>query len=158
MSNRFPTSKPTTMVGSTILSGLPNTGQVLFTQGGSVTFSKLSGTAGGNAMIFTGAGRLDSIHYHPSAIPAASGFPLLFYDAASALSGHGASGYTILDTTNTAQFGSVFATFNSGVVNIGGDKQVGRVFQSGLAFQSQSGQAGFTVSYTPVQSGGGPNP
>ena len=87
MPERLATSKPTILAGTTLESGVPNTGQTLWTAGGTRTASVLSGSAGGDANLWVGGGRLDKGQLHPWAGAVYSGKPVIFYDAAVAVSG-----------------------------------------------------------------------
>lgn len=148
MAERTPTLRPMIVGGTSVESGTPNTGQIQTTLGGSRTFTKLSGTAGGDANIVQGGGRLDAIYIIPSADAGLSGLPLLFYDSAVAVSGGplATSGHKVIAGF---QIPPGVAPVLSGTLNVGGMMPVGMVFTSGLCHQSASGQRGFTVSYTP---------
>ncbi len=148
MPERNPTRSPTFIAGTVLESGTPNTGQQTFTDGGSRTFQKLSGTAGGDANIWVGAGRLDAALLHPellAANPAASGVTVLFYDSAAAVSG-GPLTNKIVGVLRSMET-------KSGQVQGGQVSKFGFVFTSGLCHTSASGMPGFTASYTPVISG-----
>ena len=155
MPERTPTNKPVILAGTTLMSGDANTGQQLFTQGGTRTHTIFSGTAGGDAAIFVGAGRLDAAFFHPGAQLALSGQSVMFYDAASPYSGGPipASGQTkvvgVLATVAASRPAASGDVFQGGVV-----QQFGFAFTSGLCFQGRSGQFGWSASYTPVVSGG----
>ena len=160
MPERIATAKPTVMVGSPISGSLgPNTGQICMTFGGQRSFGKLSGTAGGAATIWTGAGRLDAVHVHPPSVPTLangsdimSGIPLVFFDSTTPGSGAPLSGEIQLwKGTGTTQ-----PVAGSGVFRYGAVVQMGFPFLSGLSHSSISGQDGFTVYFTPVVSGTGP--
>lgn len=148
MPERNPTAKPTIIAGTVLESGTPNTGQVQYTIGGTKTFTKFSGTAGGDANIVVGGGRLDAVLLHHSAIPGASGVAIVFYDSAVAVSGGplATSGHKIV--------GAISPTSTiSGALTPPQVLDLGFVFTSGLCHTSASGQPGFSVSYTPVISG-----
>ena len=137
---------PQHVVG-TVLSGQgPATGQQLVTEGGTKTFSRYSGTAGGDAVIHVGAGRLDYVQPHVGL----SGVAIKFYDSAVAVSGGpiAASGHKILGVlpANTAGLGHVALV---GPLPL----KLGAVFTSGLCITGASGQDGVTVSYSTVISG-----
>lgn len=152
MPERLPTAKPTVVAGTNIESGTPNTGQVPYTIGGSRTFNKLSGTAGGDANIFVGGGRLDLGFQHGATVLALSGQAITFYDSAVAVSGGplAASGHKVVGVLGFNQPQPAA----SGDVYQGGNVQnLGFVFTSGLCHNSRSGQLGFTVSYTIAVSG-----
>lgn len=158
MPERASTAKPLIFAG-TNMSGVlgPNTGQLCFTTGGQRSFQKQSGTAGGAATIWTGAGRLDAIHIHPPSVPTLangsdimSGIPLVFFDATALASGAPLSGEIVVyKGTGTTQ-----PVAGSGVFRYGAVIQLGFPFLSGLSHSSISGQDGFTVFFTPVMSGG----
>lgn len=153
MPERFPTSKPTVLVGSTIESGVPNTGQSLWTQGGTRVHTVYSGTAGGDANIWVGGGRVDAAFFVDSVLLALSGQPVVFYDAAAAVSGGPlfASGHKVVGVLAPA--GEQASTAISGAALRGGIvRQLGFSFSSGLCHTGRSGGAGFSVSYTPVVS------
>lgn len=154
MPERTPTNKPTVLVGSTIESGVPNTGQSLWTLGGTRTHTVFSGTAGGDANIWVGGGRLDLAFFLDSALLALSGQPVVFYDAAVAVSGGplAASGHKVVGVLAPA--GELASTAISGAALRGGIiRQLGVAFSSGLCHTGRSGGPGWSVSYTPVVSG-----
>lgn len=160
MPNRNPTAAPTVIIGSVLESGTPNTGQVLYTLGGSKMYHVKSGVAGGATAIHVGAGRLDKIVMHPPATaavgPAASGLALYFYDSAIAVSGGplNASGHNTVAALSPVDPALVnFPNFESGVGLQGRILDLGIPFTSGLCVTTRSGQAGFTITYTPVVSG-----
>jgi hypothetical protein len=149
--NRNPTATPTIIAGTVLESGTPNTGQVMYSDGGNRLNSVFSGTAGGDANHWVGAGRLDSAFYHGQTVLALSGQFVTFYDAAAAVSGGplATSGHKIVAVLGFGNFGNA-----SGNVYTGGDLvKFGTVFTSGLCYASRSGQLGFSVCYTPVISG-----
>ena len=147
------------MAGTTISGSLgPNTGQVCMTFGGQRSLMKASGTAGGAATIWTGAGRLDALHIHPPSVPTLangsdimSGIPLVFFDSTTPGSGAPLSGEIQLWKGT----GTLAPVAGSGVFRYGSVIQLGFPFLSGLSHSSISGQDGFTVYFTPVVSGGG---
>lgn len=153
MPNRAVTRNPTIMAGTVLGSGEPNTGQIPLTLGGSRNHTVFSGTAGGDANIWVGAGRLDAAFFVDSALIALSGQPVVFYDSAVAVSGGplAASGHKVIGVLAPSK---EFATTGiSGAALRGGDvRNFGFVFTSGLCHTGRSGGAGFSVSYTPVMS------
>lgn len=159
MPERVATQNPHVMVGSTISGSLgPNTGQICMTFGGQRSFQKQSGTAGGAATIWTGAGRLDSILFHaPTNTLAAgaaveSGLPLVLFDSVAHGSGAPLSGEIVLWRGVSTQL--AYNSVISGVLTrVGGVLRLGHPFLSGLSHSSISGQDGFTVFFTPVVSG-----
>src|SRR5690606_13375968 len=108
-----------------------------------------SGTAGGQTLIHTGAGRLDKAIPHVQA----SGVARIYYDSAVATSGgpFAASGHKILGIVpaNTWAGGPGGGVFGAGPVGI----IFNTGFTSGLCVTGASGQVGVSASYTPVVSG-----
>lgn len=155
MPERNPTTKPTFIAGTNLQSGTPNTGQIQYTQGGQQTFCTLSGTAGGDANIWVGGGRVDIAQLHPWAASVQSGKPAVLYDAAAAVSGGplATSGHKIVAVICIPNAGN---QIGSGLM-LGGQgfppQQLGFVFTSGLCIASTSGMPGVTVAFTPVISG-----
>lgn len=154
---RFPTARPNIIAGTTIVSGAPNTGQTLWTQGGTHRYTMASGTAGGDALI-TAQCRLDSVTIWPPATaaagPAASGQALVFYDAAAAVSGGYGTAANQIRITPVTPLHQSSTIFNSGLGLTGFTVQIGQAFWSGLCIGSASGMLGCSVSYTPILSGG----
>lgn len=151
MPERNPTVKPMIIAGTNVKSGTPNTAQLLYTQGGSETFTILSGIAGGHGTICVGAGRLDAGFVHDSTLLALSGQPITFFDTASPGSG-GFSGMKVLGVLAPSD---AFATTGiSGAAWRGGQvRQFGFPFTSGLSYTGWSGQPGWSVTYSQVVSG-----
>jgi hypothetical protein len=150
MPERFPTSKPVIFAGTNLYSGTPNTGQSLWTQGGTNVHSVLSGSAGGHQTIWVGAGRLDSAFFHDSTLLALSGQPVTFYDSAASFSGN-VSGVRVVGVLAPA--GEQASTAISGAALRGGIvRPFGYAFYSGLCATGASGNAGWSASYTPVVS------
>lgn len=154
MPERTPTNKPTVLVGSTIESGVPNTGQSLWTLGGTRTHTVFSGTAGGDANIWVGGGRLDSFAFTNGNQLALSGQQVIFYDSAVAVSGGplATSGHKHIGTLGVPMASKVAASGDVFIAN-GTVQTCGFVFTSGLCFQSRSGIMAWSASYTPVVSG-----
>lgn len=153
MPERNPTRNPTIIAGTTFESGTPNTGQIPYTLGGAKTFTVFSGVVGPDILIHAGAGRLDATFFHDSALIALSGQPVVFYDAAVAVSGGplAASGHKVVGVL--APSDELSATGISGAALRGGQvRNFGFTYTSGLVYTTRSGQAGFSVSYTPVVS------
>ncbi len=160
MPERLPTSRPTIIGGTPLLSGDVNTTQLMHTLGGTKTATRMSGLVGPDVVLWVGGGRLDNVEIHPGAgvtMPAASGIAVTFYDTAVVVSGGPffASGHKILAKIHPASLqGNNFnAFFNSGLLSYGGQVNLGRVFTSGLAVAVTSGQQGWTVSFSPTLSG-----
>ncbi len=150
MPARQPTANPTIMAGTNIISGTPNTGQILTSPGGaSVTFTNYSGAVGPDVVIAVGQGRLDSAFFHDSLILALSGQAVTFYDASVAVSGGplAASNHRVVGVL--APQATQAPTGVSGAFLRGGNvMQFGMPFLSGLVHTTRSGAAGFSVGYT----------
>ena len=147
-----PRLKPTFIAGTPRSSGDAQTGQLNVTLGGGRLFTQFSGLIGGDAMIYSGAGRLDSITIiNPTAT---SGGQTIFYDAAVVTSGGPfiLSGHKVLGTIPNPTT-VITSVLSSGAINPGfwpGTYNNGNVFQSGLAVAvARSGGAGFSVGFTP---------
>ena len=154
---------PLRVAGANVSSGNVNTGEQMTTQGGGQRFASFSGgirnlSSGGpppvagapavtadHAVIYSGAGRLNSIFSHQSVL-ALSGVAITFYDSATvARSGPSTwqeSGYGIVGVLNSPQGASGQFT---GVAPV----NFGVPFNSGLSICYPSGTAGFTVTFTP---------
>ncbi len=114
--------------------------------------------AGPDVLIFSGAGRLDSITLNP---PFASGLLLatVFYDAGTvssggpfAASGHKIVGWTPQLVSLVSGYSPVSGNTGSaglGDLLVGVPRQVSVPFQSGLCVALKSGQPGLTVCFTP---------
>lgn len=148
--------RPLRMAGATVNSGTVNTGEVQMTTGGGIAATFYSGMAapaltgaygavavGSDVLIFSGAGRLKDI-LTIGTILSLSGVQTTFYDAGAPVSGGPipASGHRIIGVLPAA-FGV------SGQVLGPGPFGYDIPFNSGLCFNSRSGQLGFTVTYTP---------
>lgn len=155
MAERSITTNPQVIAGTPTSSGDVNTGQVLGTNGGTRTFTKFSGTAGGDALIHKGGGRLDKAFFLDSALIALSGQPTIFYDAAVAVSGGplAASGHKVVGVLAPSPDEGALTGISGNALRGGVVRDIGFTFQSGLCHTSRSGGAGFTCSYTPVYSG-----
>lgn len=154
---RQPTSKPTYIAGTTIVSGAPNTGQTLWTAGGTHTYVMLSGVVAGDTLISAVPARVDSVTIFPPATaavgPAASGQAIVLYDASTAPSGGfglALKPYKISPVSIQHQGSFIF---NSGLGLTGLKVDVGVAFWSGVCIGSASGMLGCSVSYTPILSG-----
>lgn len=147
---RDPTARPAIMAGTNIISGTPNTGQILTSPGGaSQSFTNFSGAVGPDILITAGQGRLDSAFFLDSAIVALSGQPVTFYDSAVAVSGGpiAASGHKVVGVLAPGY--ELGGTGVSGAALRGGTvRSFGMPFTSGLVYTTRSGAAGFSVGYT----------
>lgn len=148
----FPSKNPLSFTGTTVYSGLPNTGQSLWTQGGGVTVSVLSGTAGGHQLLFSGPGRLDAAFFHDSAMQALSGLPITFYDASAAVSGT-FSGRPVLGQLAGGPNEGATPALSGALLKGGIVRTFGFPFLSGLAVTGASGMPGWSATYTPAISG-----
>jgi hypothetical protein len=150
MPERLPTTNPTVIAGTPLLSGTPNTGQLLYTQGGAKVYTKLSGVVGPDNLIHVGGGRLDAAFFHDSALIALSGQAVVFYDASAAVSGGPLTNPVVGVLAPGPQLGGTGisgAALRGGIVS-----PFGFTYQSGLCASTRSGQAGWSASYTPVVS------
>lgn len=143
-----PKTKPCFVAGTPRNSGDVQTGEIATTQGGGRVYTSFSGLVGGDALIYTGAGRLNQILVTANLT---SGKTVVFYDSAVATSGgpFSASGHKVVGV-----IGPVWHPGASGVINPysqpGGALGAGLPFQSGLcAGCIASGTPSFSVSYTP---------
>ena len=168
---------PLRMAGANINSGNLNTGEVNWTRGGAVRASVYSGaltmsgggysalSSGGQILLFSGAGRLNSFTaLFPAGVALAgngvigilSGLPIVAYDsvvlARSGLFLDGLiaeSGRPILYTWHTSQM------LSGGLLMLNNDApgyvpiQVDVPFNSGLCVMAISGSPGFVITYTP---------
>jgi hypothetical protein len=115
---------------------------------------------GSDVLLCSGPGRLDSITLNP---PFSSGLNLaiIFYDSAIptsggpiATSGMKIVGYTPAVVALVSGYSPVSGnTAVAGALDLmaGVPRQVSVPFQSGLCFNSRSGQCGFTAAWTPEQ-------
>lgn len=108
---------------------------------------------GSDVLLFSGAGRLDLIMQHQ---PVQSGLSIYFYDTGVVTSGgpFPSSGHKIIGVLPPTWRVPTGVTVASGQTNFvdsqpGFPIQVSMPFQSGLALNSRSGQAGVTVCWTP---------
>ena len=154
MPERNPTRNPMIVAGTTLVSGSPNTGQVMFTPGGSYAQSYYSGLSLTDRSVWVGAGRLDAVQYsNVSANRAASGIAWIFYDAAVALALPPLSGGSV-NTSGSKVLGVMLpANVASGATIYGERREFGVAFTSGLCAQGLSGAPPITISFTPVISG-----
>lgn len=151
MAERNPSSRYTAIVGTPVMSGTPNTAQLLYTLGGQKNTSVFSGIAGGDTVVNIGGGRLDNAFFHPGTYPLISGRgqAVEFYDAAATVSGGGPiSGCKIVGVLFPDLSNIISGNWSKGVFF--GE---GNVFTSGLAYTGRSGQPGFSINYSPVVSG-----
>lgn len=143
----LPVVKPCVVTGTPRSSGDVQTGEIATTHGGGRTFMRLSGLIGGDALIQSGAGRLNSILVLNNLT---SGQSVLFYDSATATSGgpFATSGHRVVGIIPP-----VWREGASGVINANSAPGISLFpempFQSGLCVAIvASGGPGFTVSYT----------
>jgi len=113
---------------------------------------------GADVLLFSGAGRLDSITLNP---PTASGLLLavVLYDSAVptsggpfASSGHKTVGYLPPIVSLVSGYSPVSGNTGAAGLNdllVGVPRSVSLPFMSGLCVACKSGQPGFTVSWTP---------
>ncbi len=119
--------------------------------GGTKTYTRYSGTAGGGALIWSGTGRLNTVFLHREDT---SGLKTNFVDVGAFVSGltgfAGASGMNIVGTApytfNNAQWsGHPIDTAFGALTPIRYDIP----FFSGLAFSDSSGTNPWTATFTP---------
>ena len=162
----IPVQKPCFIAGTPRSSGDVQDGAVVITQGGGRTAVVWSGSlltnaalggapgaaqSGGNIILFSGAGRLNSYFQHQNVLTL-SGVAVTFYDAgAITLSGTSVSGQRFLAILNAP--GGASGQFTLASV----PTQLGTPFSSGLCVSAPSGTPGFTVSYTPEVNTNFPN-
>ncbi len=159
-----PVKNPTYLAGTPRSSGDVQAGEVVFTRGGGRASCVWSGSlltnaaltaapgavqSGGHILLFSGAGRLNTVVVHQFI---GSGQPVFFYDAGTiAPSGVSVSGQKII--------GIIPATMPAVLTTLSGSFQMGRTwndvmvldmpFQSGLCAGAASGSPGFTASFIP---------
>ena len=145
-----PIVRPCFVAGTPRASGDVQTGEIATTHGGGRTFARLSGIIGGDALIYSGAGRLNSILICNQIT---SGQAVLFYDSATATSGgpFTASGHKVVGLIPY-----VWREGASGIINPnsapGTTLFPEMPFQSGLVVAvTNSGCPGFTVAFTVEQ-------
>lgn len=156
-----PIKNPTFFQWTPRASGDVQTGEVPFIRGGgrcatiysgalapslvAAPGATLAGNNSGHVVLFSGAGRINSLVCHQAQL-SLSGVPITFYDSAIPHLANGSpaqSGMKILAPLNAA--GGV-----SGQVNlIFPPIPIDLPFQSGLCVVALSGAPGFTVSFTP---------
>ncbi len=154
------TRNPIRMIGGQPFSGGPNTGEFQHVRGGSVAVSFYSGAVapgvtggqgavavGSDVMIYSGAGRLNSVMPHVQMV---SGLAVFFYDGIAAISGGplAASGHQIIGVIPPT-YGGSFVSGGAVPAPTGQPINIDMPFRNGLCFNSRSGQPGFTLSYTP---------
>ena len=125
------------------------------TRGGTRSYTNYSGTAGQNVLVWSGAGRLNTIL---PLVHAASGIPINFFDAPNSLVVSGMAGFAgdsgmpiigrLPGTQDPLAQVSGAAVDTSKTWNT--PIMVEFSFASGLAYSSQSGTPGFSLSFTPV--------
>ena len=158
-----PVPNPQIIAGTPRSSGEVRTGEVPFTRGGGRTATVWSGNllanssltgapgavqSGGQVLLFSGPGRLNTIVAHALLT---SGQPVWFYDAGSpTVSGTSVSGQRILGFI-PAPYRAPLAVVSGNIptaVNWNDVIQLDMPFQSGLCAAAASGAPGFTVSVT----------
>ncbi len=162
------TKNPERILGGNPVSGGVNTGEQQHVRGGSYKAVVLSGAltpivVGGspgitvpvvavaalsmNAVLFSGAGRLNSILPHQQLT---SGLPVYFYDAASSVSGLNVSGQSITALIPPTWIGGAVSGYPSNGMPWNGEPiRPDMPFYSGLCVSAPSGTPGFVVSWTP---------
>ncbi len=161
-----PTAKPCFIAGTPRSSGDVATGEVTITRGGGRTACVWSGSlltnaalggapgavqSGGNILLFSGAGRLNSVLQHQGVLTL-SGVAVTFYDAGTiTASGTSVSGQRFLAILNAPQGQSGQFT------NPGIPTAIDMPFSSGLCVSMCSGTPGISVSYTVENSAAFPN-
>lgn len=151
-----PVQKPAYVGGTNASSGSVQTGQLTLVRGGGRSFSQFSGalitnsalSGGGEIMIYSGAGRLDSCIMHNQL---SSGLVATFYDAAIATSGgpFPLSGHKILFVTPPTWAGGTASTSGSALAFNPNAVLIGQPFQSGLVVNIRSGNPGWTIDFSP---------
>ena len=143
----IPVIKPCMVAGTPRSSGDVQTGEINTTHGGGRTFLRLSGIIGGDVLINSGAGRLNSILVINNLV---SGQSVIFYDSATATSGGPfmVSGHKVVGVIP-----AIWREGASGVINANSAPGTSLFpempFQSGLCVAvTNSGCPGFSVSYT----------
>lgn len=168
-----PTKNPCYVAGTVTASGDTNTQEIKITRGGGRTACVWSGSlltnaaltgafgavqSGGQILLFSGAGRLNTVIPHAFLT---SGQPVFFYDAgAPTVSGVSVSGQRLI--------GIIPASFRAPLAAASGNTQttvtwqdqirLDMPFSSGLCAAAASGAPGFTVSWTPEVSTAFTNP
>lgn len=166
----IPTRSPLRMAGTGLSSGGVGCGEFVVAIGGDRAVTFYSGAVapgltgapaavavGSDVLIFSGAGRLKTILQHQVM---QSGLAVLFYDAGAPVSGGPiyTSGHKVIGRIEpTWNAAATAATVPASGVGAGfflnsfkSPLQVVDIpFQSGLCFNSASGQPGFTATYVP---------
>lgn len=113
-------------------------------------------SVGSDTLLVSGAGRLDSVLLHQHTAQSGQLLPIVFYDAGAPVSGGPlyASGHKLVGFVpayNNPVSGAVLSSgnLNPPLPQFGVPIIFSMPFQSGLCFNSASGQAGFTVVWTP---------
>lgn len=109
---------------------------------------------GSDVLVFSGAGRLDTVLVHQHTGHSGALLPIVFYDAATAVSG----GPIYTSGHKLVAFAPLLVNLLSGALPVSGQnsayappglpQQVSWPFLSGLCFNSRSGQPGFSVAWT----------
>lgn len=154
------TRSPSRMLGAQPNSGSPNTGEFLQVRGGaqkaviwsgsllvnSAAFGGVPGgvSSGGHILIWSGAGRLNSVLPHTTMV---SGIPVFFYDAVGpTISGVSVSGQNLLGVLPTPYQPYLVS---GATPPWQWNYPLDAVFLSGLCAAIPSGTPGFTVTFTP---------
>lgn len=121
----------------------------LQTTGGTQTHTLYSGTAGGDQVLWSGAGLLANALIHLGYV---SGRATIYYDSAIAVSGGpiAASGHKIVGVIPVAPQSGLGGATAAGMVTFGVP------FFSGLCMTGGSGQVGITTTFTPFAQTGAP--
>lgn len=108
---------------------------------------------GSDVFIASGPGRFDAFLIHSDTILSGPQLPIVFYDAAAAVSGgpiptsgHRKIAFTPFFVSPTS--GSISGSLQTAQFSPGQPQIVGQSFGSGLCFNSRSGQPGITVWWT----------
>lgn len=116
--------------------------------------------AGADVLLFSGAGRLDTLLVHQHTQASGTAVAIVFYDAAAVSSGgpFPGSGHKVICFAPSFQNPVAGATLSSGsfLPNFppyGVPVLVSVPFQSGLCYAGKSGQPGVSVSWTPETAG-----
>ena len=112
---------------------------------------------GPDVLLYSGAGRLDTVLVHQNTASSGYRLPIVFYDASAPVSGGPVptSGHRVIAfspafiSTSGGVYGATSGSAVGYPITWGMPVQIGAPFLSGLCFNSRSGQPGVTVSWTP---------